>query len=115
MDGKVELTIDRYEELTALERNIKAKEKELDDLKRIATDEGNVLIYKRKWQDCRGYVYSSSWEYKGKDQVMKDLVDKLKASDKENDRLGDVVTQYNYAGFFNRLYYLFLGRLPGMK
>jgi hypothetical protein len=114
MDGKVELTIDRYEELTALERNIKAKEKELDDLKRIAIDEGNVLTYKARWTEGN-YVYSRSWEYKGKDQVMKELVDKLKASDKEKDRLGEVVTQYNYAGFFNRLYYLFLGRLPGKK
>ena len=114
MEGKVELTIDRYEELTALERNIKAKEKELDDLKRIAKDEGNVLTYKARWTDGN-YVYSNPWEYKGKDQVMKDLVDKLKASDKENDRLGEVVTQYNYAGFFNRLYYLFHGRLPGTK
>ena len=114
MEGKVELTIDRYEELTALERNIKAREKELKDLKRIAIDEGNVLTYKARWTEGN-CVYSSSWEYKGKDQVMKDLVDKLKASDKENDRLGEVVTQYNYAGFFNRLYYLFHGRLPGTK
>ena len=114
MEGKVELTIDRYEELTALERNIKAKEKELDDIKEKAINEGNVLIYKGRFANgsCR---YITFWEYKGKDQVVKDLVDKLKDSDKKNERLDEEVTEYKYAGFFNRLYYLFLGRLPGMK
>jgi chromosome segregation ATPase len=114
MEGKVELTIDRYEELTALERNIKAKEKELDDLKRIAIDEGNVLTYKARWTEGN-CVYSSSWEYKGKDKVIGDLVERLKSYDKKNRQLEQDLEEYTSACFSDRLCYLFLGRLPGMK
>ena len=114
MGGKVELTIDRYEELTALERNIKAKEKELDDLKRNAIDEGNVLTYKARWTDGN-YVYNREWEYKGKDQVIVELVESLKSCDKEKCQLEQDLEEYKYACFSDRLCYLFLGRLPGMK
>ena len=100
MSGKVELTIDRYEELTALERNIKAKEKELDELKSKAIDENNVLviyrgIYNFLWPGEAGCIY------KGKDIVLKDMAESIE--------------EYANACFFDRLYYLFHGRLLGMK
>lgn len=114
MNGKVELTIDRYEELTALERNIKAKEKELDDMKKQATDEGNILIYKEGY--ANGYFGIITFRgYKGKDKVIKELTESIKEADKKNERLDEEVAEYKQAGFLSRLYYLFLGRLPGMK
>lgn len=113
MDGKVELTIDRYEELTALERNIKAKEKELKDLKSKAIDEKNVLVY-------RG-LYNFLWPgddgctYEGKDIVLKNMAESVEEAKKERDRAKEDLKEYTSACFSDRLYYLFHGRLPGMK
>ncbi len=109
MDGKVELTIDRYEELTALERNLKAKEKELKDLKSKAIDEKNVLVYRGPWFGEDGCIYE------GKDIVLKNMAESVEEAKKERDRAKEDLKEYTSACFSDRLYYLFHGRLPGMK
>ena len=99
------------EELTELSV---ALEKELDDMKKQATDEGNILIYKEGY--ANGYFGIITFRgYKGKDKVIKELTESIKEADKKNERLDEEVTEYKQAGFLSRLYYLFLGRLPGMK
>lgn len=109
MEGKVELTIDRYEELTTLERNIKAKEKELKDLKSKAIDENNVLVYHGPYNFLlSGY---DGCTYEGKDIVLKNMAESVEEAKKAKEDL----KEYTSACFSDRLYYLFHGRLPGMK
>lgn len=113
MSGKVELTIERYEELTEIERNLKAKEKELETLKEKARDEGEVLVCERLAYGV--FPFNSSYEYKGKDEVIAELVESLKTCDSEKRALKKDLKEYTDACFSDRLCYLFLGRLPGKE
>lgn len=113
MSGKVELTIERYEELTEIERNLKEKEKEIKDLKKEALDTGNVLVYRPQWS-----FFGSGEDaciYQGRDGVLKELTNKLEQMEKaKNNAQGDL-KEYADACFSDRLCYLFLGRLPGKE
>lgn len=120
MEGKVELSIERYEELTALERNIGKKLDEIDELKGKLVKDDAVLY--------RPYIIGPNWlsmerpndvyEYKGRDEAIKNVVDDYNSVCKKNaeaeteiQRLKNIIGEYEYTSFSDRLWYLFTGKL----
>ena len=109
MEGKVELPIERYEELTRIERDGFAKVKEL---------EANI---------DKIYVVYADWlgqgaEYHTKDEVMYALHDKLSYITREYEshvmlkekavhEKEAVEQKYNEASFWKRFKYLWTGRM----
>ena len=109
MEGKVELPIERYEELTKIERDGFAKVKELE------ANIDKIYVWYSDWLDKRA-------EYHTKDEIMNALHDKLSYVTKEwemcislkDKAIGEkeaVIQKYNKASFWKRFKYLWTGRM----
>lgn len=137
MEGKVELSIERYEELTELERNIGKKLDEIDDLKGKLVKADAVLykeqvsffvdraIYSPFGGSCEKTRIYDKYEYKGHDAAISDVVSdfnksqkkinelekKISEKDEEIQRLKNIIVDYEYGDFMDKMRYLFTGTL----
>ena len=107
MEGKVELPIERYEELTKIERDGFAKVKELE----ANIDKIMVISAVYGWNS----EVNTKTEYKIKDEVINDLIDtKEKAVKAKYEAVKEkkaVIQKYNEASFWKRFRYLWTKEL----
>ena len=107
MEGKVELPIERYEELTKIERDGFAKVKELEANMDV------VIIHHKEW--CEGVIQREYTEYKPRSEVFQKLIDaRTKAVEAKDKAIGEkeaVIQKYNEASFWKRFKYLWTGRM----
>ena len=102
--GKVELSIERYEELTALERDWEKEQLEIIALKRKLVSVGAVLYKQHNFflnsicNDLGEYTYF------GHDEAIKKVVESQSHAVK-------IAAKYKRASFFDRILYLFFGKL----
>ena len=105
MEGKVELPIERYEELTKIERDGFAKVKELEANMDV------VIIHHKEWYE--GVIQREYTEYKPRSEVFQKLIDaRTKAVEAKDKAIGEkeaVIQKYNEASFWKRFKYLWTG------
>ena len=106
--GKVELSIERYEELTALERDLEKEQLEITALKSKLVSDGAVLYKQHNFflnsicNDLEEYTYF------GHDEAIKKVVESQRHAAK-------IAQKYRRASFFDRILYLFCGSLLETK
>jgi len=102
--GKVELSIERYEELTELERNWQEKQLEVTALEGKLISDGAVLYKQHNYFLNSICVGPGEYTYFGRDEAIK------KAVNDANHAIR-IAAKYKRASFFDRILYLFFGKL----
>src|SRR5690554_743770 len=102
--GKVELSIERYEELTALERDWEKEQLEITALKSKLISDGAVLYKQHNYFLNSICVGLGEYTYFGRDEAIKKAVNDANYAIR-------IAAKYKRATLRDRIVYLFFGKL----
>lgn len=107
MEGRVELSIERYEELTKLERDGNARVAELE------ANMDTIIVKHEEW--CNGHIIKEHTNYKPKSKELQNLVDQVHKVEVSEENavhnLTKLQTIIEYASFSKRWKYLWTSKL----